>query len=303
VNANKQARLDWGQLASLKLRARTVADGILTGAHRSIRRGAGVEFGGHRNYTPGDDLRFLDRRVLMRHGRLAVRIFETETERILALVVDASRSMAYRSNLATESKLSFATLLAAALSRVALGDGDRVSLDWFGGEHCRPVAAMGGSSAFDQLVEVMERAEANDTTTLTGSDFEHLVDRLDRRTRRGAVIVLISDLLDLDERAATSFARLASRRRVPIALRVLDPMERQFAFTGSVRLKASESPRIVETDAEQVREQYLAALQAQKRLWSAPLISVGGQIVDCTTTDDPVRVLRDVLAGVEGRLP
>jgi len=299
---NKQNRLDWGQLASLKLRARTIADGILIGAHRSTRRGAGVEFGGHRNYSPGDDLRFLDRRVLMRHGRLTVRVFETETERLLALVVDASRSMAYRSNLADETKLSFATLLAAALSRVALNDGDRVSLDWFGGEHCRPVAATGGSFAFDQLVEMMEQVDATHAAPLTPVDFEHLTDRLDRRTGRGAIIVLFSDLLDLSEQSAASFARLASRRRVPVVVRVLDPMEKQFAFSGSVRLRASETGRVVETDAEQVREQYLAVLEDRKISWSRPLISAGGQLVDCTTADDPVRVLREVLLCAGGRI-
>ena len=46
--------------------------------HRSVRRGAGVEFGGQRPYVPGDDLRFLDRRSLMRHDRLMVREFESQ---------------------------------------------------------------------------------------------------------------------------------------------------------------------------------------------------------------------------------
>ena len=88
--------LDWGSLAPLRIRARMVAEGVYAGAHRSARKGAGVEFGGHRAYVPGDDLRWLDVRSLLRHDHLLVRQFETETDRALRLVVDATKSMGYR---------------------------------------------------------------------------------------------------------------------------------------------------------------------------------------------------------------
>src|SRR5262249_32964690 len=73
--------IDWGALAPLRLKARAVAEGVYAGMHRSARKGAGVEFGGQRPYVPGDDLRFFDRRALLRHDRLMVREFETETDR------------------------------------------------------------------------------------------------------------------------------------------------------------------------------------------------------------------------------
>ena len=83
-----RAAIDWSRLAPLRLRARLVAEGAWAGMHQSPRRGAGVEFGGHRAYTPGDDLRFIDRHALMRHGELMIREFETETDRDLRLLVD-----------------------------------------------------------------------------------------------------------------------------------------------------------------------------------------------------------------------
>src|SRR5258705_13534241 len=88
--------LDWGNLAPLRLRSRLVAEGVYAGGHRSARRGAGVEFGGHRPDTPGDDLRWVDRRSLLRHDRLLGREFETETDRALRLVVDASAAVGDR---------------------------------------------------------------------------------------------------------------------------------------------------------------------------------------------------------------
>ena len=93
---------------------------MYAGAHRSARKGAGVEFGGHRAYTPGDDLRHLDMRSLLRHDHLLVRQFETETDRALRLVVDASASMGYRGSRAPGAlKLAFgaSAVIAAALAR------------------------------------------------------------------------------------------------------------------------------------------------------------------------------------------
>src|SRR5581483_8976809 len=104
----------WGEIASLRIRARLVAEGVYAGAHRSARRGAGIEFGGHREYVPGDDLRWLDRRSLLRHDHLLVRQFETETDRALRLVVDATGSMSYRGTRGQGAKLAYAALVAAA---------------------------------------------------------------------------------------------------------------------------------------------------------------------------------------------
>src|SRR5579872_3524991 len=125
--------LDWGELAPLRLRARQVAEGVYAGMHRSARRGAGVEFGGYREYVPGDDLRWLDRRSLLRHERLVVRQFETETDRALCLVVDASASMGFRGSRGAGAKLAYASVLGAALARLALASGDPVSLTLLGG--------------------------------------------------------------------------------------------------------------------------------------------------------------------------
>jgi uncharacterized protein (DUF58 family) len=141
IDARLRGALDWGKLVPLRLKARSVADGVYAGGHRSPRRGGGIEFGGHRSYVPGDDLRWLDRHALMRHGRLLVREFETETDRALCLVVDASASMAYRSAKAPGAKLAYAALIAAALARIALAGSDPVALDWLGGESPRALPA------------------------------------------------------------------------------------------------------------------------------------------------------------------
>ncbi|HVY45401.1 MAG TPA: DUF58 domain-containing protein, partial [Minicystis sp.] len=148
--------IDWGSLAPLRLRARALAEGVYAGVHRSVRKGAGVEFGGQRPYVPGDDLRFFDRRALLRHDRLMVREFETETDRAVWLCVDATASMSFRGPAAPGAKLAYAAVLAAALARIALASGDPVGLAFVGGAGTHGLPPMSGREAFERVCGALE---------------------------------------------------------------------------------------------------------------------------------------------------
>ena len=298
-NALRRA-LDWGQLAPLRLRAKSVADGVYAGGHRSRRRGAGIEFGGQRSYVPGDDLRFIDRHALLRHGTLLVRQFETETDRTLCLLVDASLSMSYRGEQAPGAKYAFAALIAAALTKIAVGAGDRVSLDWFGGERTVELSTAGGREAFERVVGALETAQPSADLRSDLPAFERAVARVERRASRGSSVVVLSDLLDLPDGAEQAIGSLATRGKTLTVARVLDPAELSFPFTGPLHLRALEGEARVETDAATARPQYLAALAAQAAAWSERLLQRGGSLVSLNTAEDPVTAVRKVLDSLAG---
>src|ERR1035438_3837855 len=85
------------RIKSLQIRARVAVEGFIKGIHRSPYHGFSVEFSEYREYSPGDDLRFLDWRLYARTDRYYVKRFEDETNLRCNLVVDTSRSMGYRS--------------------------------------------------------------------------------------------------------------------------------------------------------------------------------------------------------------
>jgi uncharacterized protein (DUF58 family) len=293
-------QLDWGQLAPLRLRAKSVADGVYAGGHRSRRRGAGIEFGGQRSYVPGDDLRFIDRHALLRHGTLLVRQFETETDRTLCLLVDATLSMSYRGEQAPGAKYAYAALLAAALTKIAVGAGDRVSLDWFGGERTVELATAGGREAFERIVGALETAQPSADLRSDLPALERAVARVERRASRGSSVVVLSDLLDLPEGAEHALGSLGTRGKALAVVRVLDPDEVTFPFSGPLHLHAVEGEARVETDAALARPEYLAALAAQARNWSERLLARGGSLVLSNSADDPVKSVRSVLDALAG---
>ncbi|HEX3851781.1 MAG TPA: DUF58 domain-containing protein [Polyangiaceae bacterium] len=299
MSALRQA-LDWGKLAPLRLHAKSVADGVYAGGHRSRRRGAGIEFGGHRSYVPGDDLRFIDRHALLRHGELLVRQFETETDRTLCLLVDASASMSYKSDSAPGAKYAFAALIAAALCKIAVASGDRVSLDWFGGERTAELATAGGREAFERVVGALETAQPSADLHSDLPALERAVARVERRALRGASVVVLSDLLDLPSGAEHALSSLGVRGKTLAVARVLDPDELSFPFTGPLHLRAMEGEARVETDAAAARPRYLAALEAQAQSWSERLLNRGGSLVPLSTADDPIKAVRKVLDALGG---
>ncbi len=291
--------LDWGALAPLRLRARGAADGLWSGPHRSLRRGAGVEFAGYRAYLPGDDLRFLDRHALMRHGTRMVREFDTDTDRSLRLLVDSSASMGFAGSRAPGAKLAFAAVIAAALGWVALRGGDRIALDWLG-EKDAALPWASGALAFERLVDALEHGEAEGGLDAAG--LERITARLARNTPSGSITVVLSDFLDLPQEAVDALAALSSRTRLVVGVQVLDPDELDLPYKGPVRLRAMETDLVVDTDAPRVRAEYQAALAALTARFRGGLVARGGRFVTSATNEPPARVVRRVLEAVGGQL-
>jgi uncharacterized protein (DUF58 family) len=288
--------IDWGNLAPLRIRSRLVAEGVYAGAHRSARRGAGIEFGGHREYVPGDDLRWLDRRSLLRHDHLLVRQFETETDRALRLVIDATASMAYRGSRGAGAKLAFAAVAAAALGRIALTSGDPVGLAYLGGgATTRNVPVSGGREAFERLVGSLEASSAGGDHRLDRAALDRIVAPLAKGARRGSLVVFFSDLVDLPDEAADRVSSIAARGKGVVVVQVLDPDEADLPFEGTVRLRALEGDLVVETDAPAKREEYQAAMKRLQDRWDRALVARGGRLVMARTDEDPVRTVRAVI--------
>ena len=82
-------------LGQLELISRRMADGLLSGKHRSTHRGGCTDFTEHRPYAAGDDVRMIDWRMHARNDRYHIKQYEDETNLRAILAVDASGSMAF----------------------------------------------------------------------------------------------------------------------------------------------------------------------------------------------------------------
>ena len=107
------------RLKGLELRARTIVEGYVAGVHKSPYHGFSVEFAEHREYVPGDDLRYVDWKVFGKSDKFYLKQYEQETNLISYLVLDTSESMRYQGPQAAMSKLEYAQCVAASLAYLA----------------------------------------------------------------------------------------------------------------------------------------------------------------------------------------
>src|SRR5580765_4203356 len=112
------------RLEQFQLLAARRAKSTARGERRSRARGQSVEFADHRNYSHGDDFRYLDWNLFGRLERLFIKLYEEERELPVTIFLDASESMSF----GEPRKFDFARQMAAAVGYVALCGFDRVSV-------------------------------------------------------------------------------------------------------------------------------------------------------------------------------
>src|SRR5579862_510325 len=115
------------QLEYLSLVSRRVFRGSLLAQRRTKQLGGGLEFADHREYTPGDDFRYLDWNLFARLDTLLLKRFQEEEDLHVYFLLDCSRSMAF----GDPPKFDFARRVSAALAYIGLADLDRISVTAF----------------------------------------------------------------------------------------------------------------------------------------------------------------------------
>ncbi len=240
------------RLEGLQLRARMIVEGYVSGVHRSPFHGFSVEFAEHREYAPGDDLRYLDWKVFGRTDKYHLKQFEEETNLVCYLLLDTSQSMCYQSDAAPMSKLEYARCAAAALAYLILNQQDSVGLVTFDKEIRSLVRPSSNPSHVKQLLHVMEDSAAEEKTA-TGTVFHELAERLKKR----GIVVVLSDLFDDVDAMMAGLKHFRHRRHEVILLHVLDPAELDFRFQQATLFKGLEQLPEVLVDPRALRKAYL----------------------------------------------
>src|SRR3989440_4380507 len=203
-------------IGSLELRARAVVEGFWNGLHRSPYHGFSVEFTEYRQYSPGDDPRYLDWRLYARSDRYYIKKFEDETNLRCHLLVDNSRSMTYGS--LSYTKAQYANTLAATLAYFLYLQGDAVGLLTFDEQIREYLPARHRTGHLRHLMLRLEQPAAGKATDLS-APLQRIVEVVKKR----ALMVLISDLLAPIDALEKNLSALGACGHEVIVFNVLDP--------------------------------------------------------------------------------
>ena len=253
---------DVARLGGIEIVAEGVVEGFLSGLHRSPFRGFSVEFTEHRAYQPGDELRYLDWRILARSDRLFVKQFEEETNLRAMILVDASRSMAWRGAPERLTKRAYADRLAAALALILLRQRDATGLVTFDEEVRQVVPARVKAGQWTRLVRGLL-----DTPDGHGTAAHAALQRLTALLARRGLVVLLSDLLFDRELALAALRYLRHRGHQVIVFHLMDPAEVELVGPPEVRFTDPESPASVVVRPRELARAYAETVQREVAAW------------------------------------
>ena len=284
-------------LARLELVARSVMEGFVSGRHRSPHKGFSVEFAEHRQYTPGDDLRNLDWRVLARKDRYYIKQYVEETNLRATILLDASGSMGYSGEQAAVfegrrlSKLEYAQYIAAVLSYLLIGQQDAVGMVTFDSAIRSYLPARARASQVRAILEQIDATAAGNDTGLAPV-FHEIAERI---PRRGLVIVL-SDLFGDTAELLKALHHFRYRKHEVIVLHIMAEEELFFPFDSFTEFIDLESPRHVDVDPKTLRASYLDRVRRFLKEISAGCGEISADYVPLSTKTPFDKALSDYLA-------
>ena len=282
------------RIKSLQMRARVAVEGFLKGIHRSPYHGFSVEFSEYRQYSPGDDPRFLDWRLFARSDRYFVKRFEDETNLRCSIVLDTSRSMGYGSGPFTKS--DYARTAAATLAYFLNTQRDAVGLVTFEDRVVEFLPPRHRPGHLRRLMAILDREPMGRATDLAGP-LEEVAATLKKR----GLVVLISDLLAPIDALRTRLGYLRARGHDVIVLRVLDPAELTFEFETPAMFHDLESGREIYVDPGSARAEYLRRFEEHAAGIAKACADLGIEYAS-VATDRPLEfVLFDFLKARERR--
>jgi uncharacterized protein (DUF58 family) len=243
------------RLSSMELRAHHVVEGFMTGLHKSPYHGFSVEFAEHRQYMPGDEIKRIDWKVLGRTDRYYIKQFEEETNLKAYIVLDASKSMAFKAE-GSVTKLEYASYLSAALAYLLIKQQDAVGLITYDEEIRKFIPPHSTKVYLQSILAELEQTQAGKKTN-TGAALHRVAERLNRR----GLVIILSDLFDDPGDVMTALKHFRYNKHEVLLFHILDPRERNFKFGRDAIFRDMESEEEIMTQPYQIQRMYQQAME------------------------------------------
>ncbi|MFN7131974.1 MAG: DUF58 domain-containing protein [Myxococcales bacterium] len=242
------------RLATVKLRARAVVEGVLSGLHKSPHQGQSVEFAEHKEYAPGDEIRHIDWKAYGKFDKYYVKRYEHETNLRAYIAVDASASMNYRSG--PLSKLDVACALAASIAYLLVKQQDAVGLMVLKSKGVEYVPPRASAHHLQTVLDALEGLQGEGPTNLAAA-----ADLLAEKAQRRSAVFLLSDLFDENPGSLKRLLQLRLRKNELSVFQILDPAELEFPFEDNTLFQSMEDERSIQANPREIKESYLEELQ------------------------------------------
>ena len=283
------------RIADLELVARIVVEGLVSGLHRSPFHGYSAEFSQYRHYRPGDDLKYVDWKLVARTDRVYTKQFRETTNMAAAIVVDTSASMKFPID-ATLSKFRYAVIAAAALAHLISSQGDAVglmaarALRHAQGESLLYLAPRTGRQHLRGVLAALSSLEPHGTWR-AGETIRRAAERLNRR----GLLLVLSDFYDDEEGTFAQLRRAARMGHEVVIFQIMSRDELELPYRQDLELTDLETGQRLAINAGLARREYKDAVAAFLERSRIRAGAEGFQYSLVVTDTPPDRALRNFL--------
>ncbi len=231
----------------LILEARRVAATVIHGLHGRRRAGPGENFWQYRRFVSGEPAGRVDWRRSARDDHLYVRELEWEAAHTVWIWPDRSPSMAFASQLVTESKLYRTLVIALALAEVLVEGGERVGIPGL----TRPT---GSRNIIEQLAQAIVHDRSERVSLPPNFSPSPLSE-----------VVLLSDLWTEIGEVRRTVTQLSGRGARGHVVQIVDPAEETFPYWGRIEFVEPEGGgRITAGRAETWKADYTSRVKRHR---------------------------------------
>lgn len=273
------------KVRELEIKSKKLTNQLFTGEYHSAFKGRGMSFKEVKEYSAGDDIRFIDWNVSARMGGTYSKLFEEERELSVYLLVDASASNLFGTQ--QQLKKDIIAEICAVLAFSALANNDKVGLLFFTNQVEKYIPSKKGREHVLYMVRELLSFIPNQQST----DIIKALQFLNSITKQKSIVFILSDFVDTGYENAL---KAAAKKHDVIGLKVYDMLDENLPNIGLVEVEDIETgnTKLLDTNDTMIRYAYHQQfLQIQADAEKA-FKTAGADLIQISTTQDYVKLLK-----------
>jgi len=273
------------EVRELQIKSKKLTNHLFTGEYHTAFKGQGMAFKEVKEYSAGDDIRFIDWNVSARMNGTYSKVFEEERELSVFLLVDASASNLFGTQ--SQSKKDLITEISAVLAFSALSNNDKTGLIFFTDTVEKYIPSSKGHEHVLYMVRELLTFEAKTKQT----NIVKALQFLNNITRHKSIVFVLSDFADEGYHEAL---RVAAKKHDVIGIQVFDKNDHTLPDIGLVQVQDPETGKNVWLDTSDAIIRYNYELQFTKIQNDAKNVfrTSGADLLQIATGEDYVKTLQ-----------
>lgn len=239
------------KFTGLKVVTDMILKGFMLGIHSSPLHGFSAEFSSHKQYTPGDPVKFIDWKIFGKTDKYYIKRFEDETNLYANIFVDFSASMNYKNENSKMTKLSYAKQLAAALIQLLILQNDAVGYGVYA-ENLKKYIPPKSSRGHLKTLLLNVATDKVYKENFTYKSFDDIKLQLNK----SGITIIISDFLEDSERLIEKITFLKQRKQDVFCFMIADDYEYNFGYDKSLLMIDAETDEKINVEANLIKKKY-----------------------------------------------